>query len=154
MSTSGVKTARIVELMHIYETRGFWSKAEAVEARRIVDMGREAGYMPEGTEGWMEEDGVPRAYDKPRKGSPDVPKELRELAARGRELREMNEQLRPEEREPGELRGKHVHYDAATDTLTPVPAEDDARLKTIEATLTDVVRRLKALEERVIDPSV
>jgi len=165
MSTSGVKTARIVELMHIYETRGFWNDAEAREAREIVEMGRDAGYVPEGTEDWMQEDGVPRAYDKPRRvalrdlpaGTQldvsldrqhlppiDVPKELRELAERGRELREQGEGMR----------GKHVHYDAATDTLTPVPEVDNARIKTLEATVTDMMRRLKALEGRVIDPSV
>jgi hypothetical protein len=140
------KTARIAELMRIYETRGFWTRAEAKEAREIIDMGREAGYMPEGTEGWMEEDGVPRAYDKPRKGSPDVPEELRALAERTRDAVDRTADVE-------ELRGKHVRYDAATGELTPVPAED-ARIRTLEATVTDMMRRLKALEERVIDPSV
>ena len=135
-------TARITELLRIYETRGFWSKAEAKEARRIVDMGRDPGYMPEGTEDWMEEDGVPRSYDKPKK-SIDVPKALRELSESTRDAIDRT----------ADLRGKHVHYDADTDTLTPVPAED-ARIKTLEATVTDMMRRLKALEERVIDPSV
>jgi hypothetical protein len=32
-------------------------------------------------------------------------------------------------------------------------SDHEARLKTMEAAMTDVMRRLKALEERVIDPS-
>jgi hypothetical protein len=35
----------------------------------------------------------------------------------------------------------------------PLSDEADARIKTLEATVTDVMRRLKALEARVVDPS-
>ena len=147
------RTSRIAELLHIYETQHFWSKAEAKEAREIVDMGRDPGYMPEGTEDWMQEDGVPRAYDKPRKGSIDVPEALRELS--------MSPKVDlptppPRPAEPAELaqHGKQVRYDAATGELTPVLADVEPRIKTLEATVTDLMRRLKALEERVIDPSV
>jgi hypothetical protein len=150
-------TSRIAELLHIYETQGFWSKAEAKEAREIVDMGRDPGYMPEGTEGWMEEDGVPRSYDKPKK-SIDVPKALRELGERGDHVElSLSPKLDPpppRPAEPAELRGKQVRYDAATGELTPVLADVEPRIKTLEATVTDLMRRLKALEERVIDPSV
>jgi hypothetical protein len=134
------KTARIAALLKVIAEHGYWTEAEQLEVEDI--MGRDAGYIPEGTEGWMQEDGVPRAYDKPRRFEPGQEVEL---------------SLTP-------LRGQHVHYDAETEKFTAVPAgttlanqlapiDLDARFKTIEATLTDVVRRLKALEERVIDPS-
>lgn len=123
-------TQRIEELL---ARAGSWTEAEIKEAKEIA-MGRDPGYMPEGTEDWM--DGVPRAYDKPR---PKV------------EWQEMELTLTPKldappmrPAEPKEL---------AKSGLVP-PPEADARIKTLEATVTDLMRRLKALEERVIDPSV
>ncbi|MET0668277.1 MAG: hypothetical protein ABWZ01_07205 [Methyloceanibacter sp.] len=117
-------TQRIEELL---ARAGSWTPAEIAEAKEIA-MGRDAGYMPEGTEDWM--DGEPRAYDKPRRElsltpPPPRPAEFKELAKAGLH-------------EPGP-REK--------------PSGEDDRIKTIEATLTDLVRRLKALEERIIDPS-
>lgn len=154
------KTARIVELMRIYETRGFWSRDEAREAREIVDMGRDASYMPEGTEDWMQEDGVPRSYDRPK--VPNVPKVLSEM--RDEALAPKINPPPPRPSEPKELakygltaeeaRGPVKVMGITEAEAQALLASDDARIKTLEATMTDVVRRLKALEERVIDPSV
>jgi hypothetical protein len=52
--------------------------------------------------------------------------------------------LRPAEPAELEAHGKMVTYP---------PVSDDARIKTLEATITDMMRRLKALEARVVDPS-
>jgi len=52
--------------------------------------------------------------------------------------------LRPAEPAELEAHGKLVTYP---------PSTDDARIKTLEATVTDMMRRLKALEARLVDPS-
>jgi hypothetical protein len=121
-----VRTQRIVELLNVLSERGYWTPEEQREAEEVSAMGREAGYIPEGTEDWMQEEGVPRAYDKPKR-THHLPEEIEGL---GRE--------RPPE----------------TTAFPPgmQPAED-ARLKTIEATLTDVMSRLKVLEAKAVDPS-
>lgn len=108
-------------------------------------MGRDASYMPEGTEDWMAEDGVPRAYDRPKRGAPvahtyDLPTE--DDMAHDRKL------------DPPPMRPAEDKELAKHGLVTNPPPADDARLKTLEATVTDMMRRLKALEERVIDPSV
>jgi hypothetical protein len=100
--------------------------------------GRDPGYMPEGTEDWMGEDGVPRAYDRaPIAHTYDLPTvdEARELLDRTGKAMEAQEK-------------------AKEGLRAWATGEQEARIKTLEATVTDMMRRLKALEERVIDPSV
>jgi hypothetical protein len=136
------KTARIEALLEAIRQQGYWTQEQVTE---IQAMGRDASYMPEGTEGWMQEDGVPRAYDKPRRFNPGQDVEL---------------SLTPKPLDPPPPRPSEAKELAKSGLVTmgadgvAVPVEVDARLKTLEAAMTDVMRRLKALEERVIDPSV
>ena len=138
------QTARVEELLRLIEEQGFWTAEQVWEIYEMT--GRDAGYMPEGTEDWMQEDGVPRAYDRPRRRV--------EAYLKGKDL--------PLDDSPEVAPIAHT-YDLPTDddvakvrdavrlTQDVVPDSDiDARLKTIEATLTDLMRRLKALEERAI----
>jgi hypothetical protein len=123
-------TQRIEQLLHKMREQGYWT---AEEVREIYEMtGRDAGYIPEGCEDWMQEDGVPRSYDKP-------PLKLDQPPSRPAE--------------PAEL-AKAEKARIESKMLTWPPPDIEDRLKTIETTLTDLYRRLKALEERVIDPSV
>ena len=142
-----MKTAHIEALLEAIRQQGYWTPELVEEIHR---MGRDASYMPEGTEGWMQEDGVARSYDRPRKVAPvartfDLPTED-DMADRKLDPPPM----RPAE--PRELEKSGLVTMGADGVAVPV--EIDARLKTLEAAMTDVVRRLKALEERVIDPSV
>jgi len=145
------RTSRVDQLLRAIESQGYWTEEQVEEIREMT--GRDAGYMPEGTEDWMQEDGVPRAYDRPRGVAPiartyDLPTE--DDMARDRRL----DPPPPRPAEPKELAQSGLVTVGPDGMISPWPADADARLKTIEATLTDVVRRLKALEERVIDPSV
>jgi len=139
------KTARIQELLRTIARHGYWTEAEWAEVREIGDMGRDAGYIPEGTEDWMSEDGVPRAYDKPRRFEPGQHVEL---------------SLTPKPLDPPPMRPAEPRELEKSGLVTmgadgvAVPVEVASRIKTLEATVTDMMRRLKALEERVIDPSV
>ena len=129
-------TQRIDDLLLILQSRGYWTPEETIEVKEIA-MGRDAGFIPEGCEDWMAEDGVPRAYDKVRGSAhltPEGPETLGKLF-------------------PSRLDNPINSTDTPFHpSKSEIPDIDD-RLKTIEATLTDLVRRMKALEERVIDPS-
>ena len=73
-------TQRIEELLQAMRSKGYWTTQEMDEVMEIA-MGRDAGYMHEGTEDWMQEDGVPRAYDKLKLDTPPPrPAEPAELA--------------------------------------------------------------------------
>jgi hypothetical protein len=112
-----VRTARIEQLLEVMRQQGYWTQEQVEEIYAMT--GRDPGYVPEGTEGWMVEDGVPRSYDKPHK--PDTPP--------------------PRPAEPAEL--------AAHDK----PPEHEVRIAQLEATIQQLYAKVKALEERVIDPS-
>jgi hypothetical protein len=152
------KTARVEQLLEAIRQQGYWTEEQVEE---IHEMTREANYLPEGTEDWMQEDGVPRAYDRPRKAAPiahtyDLPTEDDMV----KDLKLDTPPPRPVE--PAELTaaGKTelaaelARRQSKMVTWPPIDPAQEERIKTLEATVTDLFRRLKALEERVIDPSV
>lgn len=135
------KTARVEELLRVMHERGYWTVDEDAAVREILTMGRDPGYIPEGTEDWMQEDGVPRAYDKPRK----VPR-LDDSGPAVVEHPSTPVYVDDEGHMRVGIRDEQHARDVEAIHL-------DARLKTIEATLTDIMARLKALEARTLDPS-
>jgi len=156
------RTVRIQALLDALRSRGYWTADEHREIEEITDMGRDPSYIPEGTEDWMEEDGVPRSYDKPPRVPrldivDDRPALARQDFTPGQhvELSLTPKPLDPPPMRPAERKEleKSGLVTMGADGVA-VPVEVDARIKTLEATVTDMMRRLKALEERVIDPSV
>lgn len=139
-----MKTLEIEALLKALEREGYLTGANLELAERIAQMGRDPGYMPEGTEDWMQEDGVPRAYDRPRKGAP-APHSYEDMVLTPNRM----EPPPPRPSEPAEL-AKHGIPTRDMPTLDEVI---EARIRTLEATVTDLMRRLKALEERSLDPS-
>lgn len=145
-----VTTQRIDELLATIQSRGYWTSAEMMEAKEIA-MGRDANYIPEGCEDWMQEDGVPRAYDRKAQTS-RFAETVADALDRTRDL-----PLTPEERR-GPIVAMGIREDEAEAILqmgrmatNPGPAFGaEERIKTLEATVTDLMRRLKALEERVV----
>jgi hypothetical protein len=140
------KTARVEELLREIETQGYWTAEQVWEIHEMT--GRDPLYLPEGTEDWMAEDGVPRAYDRPKNVAPVA--HTYELPTDD-EMPPRDSKLDPPPQRPAEAKelAKSGLVTMGADGIA-VPVEIDARLKTIEATLTDVMRRLKALEDKLV----
>ena len=167
-----MRTARIEELLRVFETTGQWTLDEHAEASDIVSrmeavatdvqehgwtpanyrelltiMGREAGYIPEGTEDWMQEDGVPRAYDIKRGPRFNAGQEV-ELS-----LSPKLDPPPPRPSEPAELAAHAASVRSSLDLTADLPqglSAAEERIKTLEATVTDLYRRVKALEEKLV----
>jgi hypothetical protein len=121
-----MRTARVEALLEAIRQQGYWTHEQVREVYEMT--GRDASYMPEGTEGWMEEDGVPRSYDRPRRAlhthelptSDDVARDLR------------LDTPPPRPAEPAELPASSP-VRRRTGKLTPLePSDHEDRLKTME----------------------
>ena len=103
-------------------SKGYWTSQELDEVMEIA-MGRDAGYIPEGCEDWMVEDGVPRAYDK-RAGASTLCAGVRAEARHAP----------PRPAEPAELLARAQARKASLEMVTWPPPDIEDRLKTIETT--------------------
>lgn len=155
--------ARIQELLDTLQRNGEWTKAELAEIEELT--------MPDYPEEndlkrvTFEMEGEPVSYDKERRIRldelpPGHPLEVRWDSKPRPPLHTHELPLTSEERR-GPIVAMGITEEERQALMTMGPGGEvrptypnDERIKTLEATVTDLMRRLKALEERVLDPSV
>jgi len=175
VSYEGPSTHRIQELLERMARNGTWTAEEVEEVRRVI-----MPDYPESSEPrrhmFEMEDIEPVSYDKPKRRRLDElpPGQALEVRWETRPLHthelptsddrrrdippEVWAQLTPDERRGPVVAMGITEAEAeairrgASAPIIPTSTQED-RIKTLEAALTDAFRRIKALEERIVDPS-